>query len=362
MNEKILKGKLILGNEVNLTIIKDFKPIDINTNFLVYEDFSYINLMNSKEIRIYKDDYDSLLELNNENLLIKTLSKELKRFINTSLKNNPNYCRDVETYLSNVGNLNLVDSKTFYQLTLDNQNDNILMSFKDLEIKTLKTNNEYYNYSKNINILSTILEDNLGIKIQDACIYFLKENSDKIYFSLYSEEQDRTIFVGQDFLNNFSNEYIKELELEKNKLPINVTPCKENDEDVNNLLEFVQKRRCLDSILKSLKDVDNGDIFLDISGVYKLMELGEIVITSTNPVLLPYEIGVKIVKDGVETIVVDKISKEASDLLGIDNSLIKESIEIVKEGPENYGKEKIEDTKIRINKRQKEKIDEDLDF
>ena len=113
---------------------------------------------------------------------------------------------------------------------------------------------------------------------------------------MYSEEQDKTIFVGQDFLNNFSNEYIKELELEKNKLPINVTPCKENDEDVNNLLEFVQKRRCLDSILKSLKDVDNGDIFLDISGVYKLMELGEIVITSTNPALLPYEIGVKIVR------------------------------------------------------------------
>lgn len=357
MNHEIIKGKLFLGENNNLMVISnDYKYFIITKNMIILEDnyikvslddsilsFNYkktyeryINADEEDKEELYKDLYESFEELSN-------LDFDLK------------YVRNVETCISDIGNLNLINSGYFNQLTLDNQNNNIIMDYFDLHIFELNSLDDYDSFYKNIKIISNILDSNLNTNISKCCIYQDNSSPNNFYYALFDETSHKNIFVDANFLSHFSEEYIKELELSfSNKTVFNITPSKGNQN--SNLLIALQKNIMIDNILKDLKSVDSDDIYLDVSPLYELIKFGKTVLSASDPLTLSIELTSDYFKD----IAIKGFSKSAERLLNIDSNLIENVESFIINGPNEFLKDKISHTKIRI-KSSSDKKDKDSD-
>ena len=178
MNEEILKGKLVLGKNNNLlTINTDFSFYILDRNFILFDKYLKIALDNN-DFFVYKDNYERYLIADEDEKieLFYDLNKSVNQLID--LSGNLDYCRDVNTYVSNFGNLNLINSGPFNQLTLDNLNNNIINSYSDLDIHFIDSSVDYNLYYKDIKLISKILDDNLDTNISKCCLYHDKSNSD----------------------------------------------------------------------------------------------------------------------------------------------------------------------------------------
>ena len=353
----IKQGKLILGKDNSLTILyKDDLYEDFYKNVIIYKDILNICLEGSSE---FEDYMDLRTQEKEEFLPLGFLSKPaFDSLQKNNLISNLDYCRDVNTYTTDMGDLNLIKGNGFLQLTLDSNNQDIINSYADLNFYVLKSMEEYHSFCDKIQKIAYLLDSKLDTDISKVCIYNDKSNPELIFFALYDENSKSNIFVNYNFLSLISDDLSHDLELNfKEKLIGRMSPL-EGDEN-NDIYIKAQQKIILKSIIDELKRVSEDDsIFIDTQVLVKITQASfKILEATTNPTVLIVGLALEDTYD----LAVKGFAKSLEKLSGISSDFYETIQNFHEKGPMDVFVDKTTNFKARISRNKNKQKDDNSD-